>query len=92
MAKLQPRREVWEYGSLPVSVLCPHLDAPGLLLAHSKLLSKGKTGEGGEREYCRWLERMQRTHTGLSSMDCQCCCHGLWYPSQLTIVCLLQAP
>jgi hypothetical protein len=47
---LQPRREVWEYGALPVSVLCPFLDSSSLLLAHSKLLGRSAAGEGGDRE------------------------------------------
>ena len=55
MASLQPRREVWEYGTLPVSVLCPSLDSSSLLLAHSKLLSRSIAVEGGEREQLLWL-------------------------------------
>ncbi|GAX83934.1 hypothetical protein CEUSTIGMA_g11358.t1 [Chlamydomonas eustigma] len=49
MAQLQPRREVWEYGTLPMSILCPSLDSSSLVLAHSKLLTRSSVSHGGER-------------------------------------------
>ena len=48
--QLQPRNEIWEFGTLPVSVLMPSLDNSSLMLAHSKLLMRSSVAEGGERE------------------------------------------
>ena len=48
--QLQPRHEIWEFGTLPVSVLMPSLDNSSLMLAHSKLLMRSSVAEGGERE------------------------------------------
>ena len=49
-SQLQPRREVWEFGTLPLSVLCPFLENQSLMLAHSKLLSQSAADAAGERE------------------------------------------
>lgn len=57
MSQLQPRREVWEFGTLPVSVLCPSLDASSLVLAHSKLLSRSLATDGGESKCCALLRQ-----------------------------------
>ncbi len=54
MANLQPRREVWELGAMPLHVICPNLDSATLMLAHSKLLIRSAVEIGGERE--SWLK------------------------------------
>ncbi|GFR45273.1 hypothetical protein Agub_g6379 [Astrephomene gubernaculifera] len=47
---MQPRREVWEYGGLPLQALCPQLDGVQTLLSfHGKLLARSKTGRNGQR-------------------------------------------
>ncbi|KAG2495859.1 hypothetical protein HYH03_006097 [Edaphochlamys debaryana] len=47
---MQPRREVWEYGSLPLQALCPQLDGVQTLLAfHGKLFARSKAGRQGQR-------------------------------------------
>ncbi|KAG2454002.1 hypothetical protein HYH02_001045 [Chlamydomonas schloesseri] len=45
-----PRREVWEYGGLPIQALCPQLDNVQTLLSfHGKLFARGKPGPNGQR-------------------------------------------
>ncbi|EFJ44041.1 hypothetical protein VOLCADRAFT_121354 [Volvox carteri f. nagariensis] len=47
---MQPRREVWEYGSIPLQSLCPQLDGVQSLLSfHGKLFARSKTGRHGQR-------------------------------------------
>lgn len=49
---VQPRREVWDYGGLPLQALVPQLDGLQTLLAfHGKLLARSKTQWNGHREY-----------------------------------------
>ena len=49
---MQPRRAIWEFGALPVSVM-PSLDSASLLLMHSKLLMRSSIADGGESEFSR---------------------------------------
>ncbi|PNW78930.1 hypothetical protein CHLRE_09g394880v5 [Chlamydomonas reinhardtii] len=45
-----PRREVWEYGGLPIQALCPQLDNVQTLLSfHGKLFARSKPGPNGQR-------------------------------------------
>ncbi|KXZ53345.1 hypothetical protein GPECTOR_7g1240 [Gonium pectorale] len=47
---MQPRREVWEYGALPLQSLCPQLDGIQTLQSfHGKLFSRSKAGSQGQR-------------------------------------------
>ncbi|PNH12003.1 TBCC domain-containing protein 1 [Tetrabaena socialis] len=47
---MQPRREVWEYGALPLQALCPQLDGVQALLSfHGKLFARSKAGQNGQR-------------------------------------------
>ncbi|GLC35188.1 hypothetical protein PLESTB_000564000 [Pleodorina starrii] len=47
---MQPRREVWEYGGIPLQSLCPQLDGVQTLLSfHGKLFARSKAGRQGQR-------------------------------------------
>eukprot|EP00798_Chlamydomonas_sp_ICE-L_P003219 gene3219-13238_t len=46
---LEPRREVWEYGLLPLPALCPFLDTNSLQLAHTRLLTRSQLSSKGDR-------------------------------------------
>ncbi len=49
MQQLQPRREVWELGFLPLQALCPQLDGPQALLhMHAKLLDRSTCTPSGQ--------------------------------------------
>ncbi|GIL89591.1 hypothetical protein Vretimale_1845 [Volvox reticuliferus] len=47
---MQPRREVWEYGGIPLQSLCPQLDGVQTLQSfHGKLFARSKPGRQGQR-------------------------------------------
>lgn len=47
---MQPRREVWEYGGLPLYSLCPQLDSVAtLMVVHGKLFKLSQSGRDGLR-------------------------------------------
>ena len=49
---LGPRKELWEYGLLPLHALCPQLDSPATLLAmHKRLHAVSTTGPDDKREF-----------------------------------------
>lgn len=55
MLGLQPRREVWDYGLLPLHGLCPQLDGPNAVLRlHRALHALATVQPDGKREYVRF--------------------------------------
>ncbi len=71
---VQPRREVWDYGGLPLQALVPQLDGLQTLLAfHGKLLARSKTQWNGHRKYRFAYHNIEHCNTQPPLHVGQCC-------------------
>lgn len=55
--QLQPRREVVEFGLLPLYALCPQLDSPATLASmHARVMAQSRPTPNGQRGFLFYIQ------------------------------------